>query len=151
MRKCEKWFYKSRKGLKIKRKFYYFMMRILFSCDIPISVKGGKGLFLPHNGLGVVINSKAVIGNNCTIYQNVTIGGNGKIVDGKVTNSGAPKLEDNVIIFSGACVLGPITIGENSYIGANAVVTKDVPQNSLVVGNGIIKERNFDYNVGRNN
>ena len=151
MRLCEKWLYKSRKGTKIRKKIYTNLMRIVFSCDIPSTVKCGKELMLPHNGLGVVVHDKATIGNNVTIYQNVTLGGNGKIIDGKITNTGGPTIEDNCAIFCGACVLGPITIGHDSYIGANAVVTKNVPPNSVVVGNGIIKEKKHEYNLGRNN
>ncbi len=149
MRKAEKWFYQTQKGFKFKRKLFSLLLRIIFACDIPLGVKSGKNLELPHNGLGVVMHNKTVIGNNCIIYQNVTIGGNGKIVDGKSVNSGAPTIEDNVAIFAGACVLGPITIGKNSYIGANAVVTKNIPPNSLVVGNNIIKPRTFTYNTGK--
>ncbi len=62
-------------------------------------------------------------------------------------NNGGPTLEDGVFVFAGACVLGPITIGHDSYIGANAIVTKDVPPNSIVVGYNIIKPRTFDYNT----
>ncbi|MGX8703348.1 MAG: serine O-acetyltransferase [bacterium] len=62
-------------------------------------------------------------------------------------NQGAPVLEEGVAVFAGACVLGPVTIGENSIIGANAVVTKDVPPNCLVYGNpAVIREKNFEYN-----
>ncbi len=127
---------------------WHYALRIFFSCDIPISVKVGTDFQLIHNGLGVVMHPKTVIGNNCKIYQNVTIGGNGKIINGK-TISGAPIIQDNVAIFCGACVLGPITIGHDSYIGANAVVTKDVPPFSLVYGNpSIITERQFEYDFG---
>ena len=82
---------------------------------------------------------------NTKIYQNVTIGGNGKIINGRV-QTGAPVLQDNVAVFAGACVLGPITIGHDSIIGANSVITKDVPPNSLVFGNpATIKKLNFKY------
>lgn len=132
------------KHVPVIPKLLWIINRIIFSCDIPPSVKSGDNLQLYHNGLGCVFHPKTIIGNNCSIYQNVTLGGNGKIIDGKV-NRGGPILEDNVKVFSGACVLGPITIGKDSYIAANAVVTKDVPPNSLVFGNPcVIKERTFD-------
>lgn len=125
-------------------KLIWIMNRIVFSCDISASVKTGKCLQLYHNGLGVVIHPKTIIGNNCAIYQNVTLGGNGK-KDKGISQSGAPTLEDNVKVFCGACVLGPITIGHDSYIGANAVVTKNVPPDSLVFGNPCqIVKRSFE-------
>ncbi len=150
LRKAEKWLYKQKMGGKLKKKLYNKLLRIVFSCDFPTTTKIGKGIMLPHNGLGVVIHPKAEIGNYCVIYQNVTLGGNARIdKDGVIKNAGAPKLEDGVAVFTGACVLGPIIIGHDSYIGANAVVTKDVPPNSIVVGYNQIKERNFEYNFGR--
>lgn len=142
MRKAEQWAYKSICGSK----FYKMLLRLVFSADIPCTVKIGKNLRLPHNGLGVIIHQRAVIGDNCVIYQNVTLGGNGVILKDGSVRQGGPVLEDGVAVFSGACVLGPITIGRGSYIGANAVVTKDVPPNSIVVGNpGVIKPRTHDY------
>ena len=147
LRKAEKCFLKSRKS-KFFKKYYTNMLRIVFACDIPATVEVGEGFELIHNGLGVVIHPRAKFGKNCKVYQNVTIGGNGKIIDG-VTQVGAPIIEDNVAIFAGACVLGPIRIGHDSYIGANAVVTKDVPPNSLVYGNpAVITERKFAYDFG---
>lgn len=115
-------------------KVFWAINRIIFACDIPFTVSCGDGTQFYHNALGVVIHPKTVIGNNCRIYQNVTLGGNGKTVNGKPVG-GAPILEDNISVFCGACVLGPIRIGHDSYIGANAVVTKDVPPNSLVLAN----------------
>lgn len=143
MRTAEKWMYKATNGSKL----YSFFLRVIFACDIPTSVKVGKNVQLPHNGNGIVMHNKTVIGNNCVIYQGTTLGGNGVIdKDGNVRR-GAPILEDGVAVFCGACVLGAITIGHDSYIGANAVVTKDVPPNSLVVGNpAVIKERKITYN-----
>ena len=142
MRQAEKWAYKAINGSKICQT----LLRVIFSADIPSTVKIGKNLKLPHNGNGIVIHRNAVIGNNCAIYQHVTLGGNGVIsVDGSVRRGG-PTLEDGVVVFCGACVLGPITIGHDSYIAANAVVTHDVPPNSLVVGNpAVVKPRTFDY------
>lgn len=92
----------------------------------------GKNLFIDH-GTGVVIGETAVIGDNCTIYQGVTLGGTGK-----EHNKRHPTLKDNVIVGAGAKVLGNITIGNNVKIGANAVVLKDVPDDCTVVGIGRI-------------
>lgn len=88
----------------------------------------GKELFIDH-GMGVVIGETTIIGDNVTIYQGVTLGGTGK-----ERGKRHPTIGDNVVIGTGAKVLGNIVIGDNSYIGANAVVVKDVPQNSTVVG-----------------
>lgn len=137
--------YYVRKWYKLAR-VYEWILRVAFSCDIPAEVEFSKSAQLIHNGLGCVIHPKAIIGDDCKIYQNVTLGGNGKILNGKPVK-GAPKLENNVAVFSGACVLGPITIGHDSIIGANAVVTKDIPPHSLVFGNpAIVKVLNFEYN-----
>lgn len=88
----------------------------------------GKGLVIDH-GTGVVIGETTEIGDNCTIYQGVTLGGTGKDVGKR-----HPTLGDNVLVGAGAKVLGPIVIDSNSKIAANAVVLKDIPQNSTAVG-----------------
>jgi serine O-acetyltransferase len=88
----------------------------------------GKGLFIDH-GMGVVIGETTVIGDNCTIYQGVTLGGTGK-----EKGKRHPTLKDNVMVSAGAKVLGSFTIGENSKIGAGSVVLKEVPPNCTVVG-----------------
>ena len=88
----------------------------------------GKGLFIDH-GSGVIIGETAVLGNNVTLYQGVTLGGTGK-EQGKRH----PTLEDNVMVSAGAKILGSFTIGENSKIGAGSVVLKEVPPNCTVVG-----------------
>ncbi len=88
----------------------------------------GKGLFIDH-GLGVVIGETAIIGNNVLIYHGVTLGGTGK-EQGKRH----PTIEDDVLIGSGAKILGNITIGKGAKIGANAVVLEDVPAGATVVG-----------------
>ena len=88
----------------------------------------GENVFIDH-GSGVVIGETAVIENNVTIYHGVTLG-----MTGKETGKRHPTIEDNVLIGAGAKILGNITIGKNSKIGANAVVLKDVGPNTTVVG-----------------
>ncbi len=102
--------------------------RFMTGIEIHPGAKIGQGLFIDH-GMGVVIGETSEIGNNVTLYQGVTLGGTGK-----EKGKRHPNIGDNVVIGTGAKVLGNITIGENSYIGANAVVLKDVPPNSTVVG-----------------
>jgi serine O-acetyltransferase len=99
----------------------------------------GPGFFIDH-GMGTVIGETAEIGANVTLYHNVTLGG---VSWEKVKRH--PTLEDHVVVGAGAQVLGPITIGAHSRIGANSVVVKDVPPNSVVVGiPGRVKSRNGD-------
>lgn len=96
--------------------------------EIHPGAKIGKGLFIDH-GMGIVIGETAEIGDNCTIYQNVTLGGTGKDKGKR-----HPTVGDNVLIGCGAKVLGPFTVGSNSKIAANAVVLSEVPPNSTCVG-----------------
>ncbi len=88
----------------------------------------GKGLFIDH-GMGVVIGETTIIGDNCTIYQNVTLGGTGK-----ETGKRHPTLGNNVLVGSGAKVLGPFKVGDNARIAAGAVVLSEVPPNATAVG-----------------
>lgn len=88
----------------------------------------GKGLFIDH-GNGVIIGETAIIGDNVTLYQGVTLGGTGK-----ETGKRHPTIGDNVMISAGAKILGSFTVGENSKIGAGSVVLSEVPPNSTVVG-----------------
>ena len=97
--------------------------------DIHPGAKLGKGVFIDH-GTGVVIGETTVVGENCTIYQGVTLGGTGKDKGSKRH----PTLGNNVMVGSGAKVLGPITIGNNVRIASGAVVLSDVPDNCTVVG-----------------
>lgn len=113
----------------------YFIARLLSQIarhitgiEIHPGAQIGKGLFIDH-GMGVVIGETAIIGDNVLLYQGVTLGGTG-LEKGKRH----PTIGNNVVIGGGAKILGNITIGDNSYIGANAVVIKDVPPNSTVVG-----------------
>ena len=102
--------------------------RFLTGIEIHPGAKIGKGLFIDH-GSAVVIGETAEIGDNCTIYQGVTLGGTGKDVGKR-----HPALGDNVMIGSGAKVLGPFKVGSNSKIAANAVVLEEIPENSTAVG-----------------
>jgi serine O-acetyltransferase len=102
--------------------------RFFTGIEIHPGAKIGKGLFIDH-GMGVVIGETAEIGDNVTLYQGVTLGGTGK-----EKGKRHPTLGNNIVVGSGAKVLGPLKIGDNSKIGAGAVVLKDVPPNSTVVG-----------------
>ncbi len=96
--------------------------------EIHPGAKIGKGLFIDH-GSGVVIGETTEIGNNCLIYQGVTLGGNGK-----QKGKRHPTLGDNVMVGCGAKVLGPFTVGNNVNIASNAVVLEAIPDNSTAVG-----------------
>ncbi len=102
--------------------------RMFTGIEIHPGAKIGKGLFIDH-GMGIVIGETTEIGDNCTIYQNVTLGGTGKDKGKR-----HPTIGSNVMIGSGAKVLGPFTVGDNSKIAANAVVLSEVPPNSTCVG-----------------
>ncbi|WP_047541548.1 serine O-acetyltransferase [Methylotenera versatilis] len=102
--------------------------RFLTGIEIHPGATIGNRVFIDH-GMGVVIGETAVIGDDCTLYHGVTLGGTS-------WNKGKrhPTLEQGVVIGAGAKVLGPITIGKNAKIGSNAVVVKDVPENATAVG-----------------
>lgn len=102
--------------------------RFLTGIEIHPGAKIGKRLFIDH-GMGIVIGETATIGDNCTIYHGVTLGGTGKD-----KNKRHPDLGNDVIVGCGAKVLGPIKIGNNVKIGANAVVLKDVEDDNTVIG-----------------
>ena len=104
------------------------LARALTGIEIHPGATIGKNLFIDH-GMGVVIGETAVIGDNVTLYQGVTLGGTGK-----ETGKRHPTLGSNIVVGTGAKVLGNITVGSHSYIGANAVVLSSVPPNSTVVG-----------------
>jgi serine O-acetyltransferase len=103
--------------------------RTLTGIEIHPAARIGEGLFIDH-GMGVVIGETAEIGDDVTMYQGVTLGGTGFAVGKR-----HPTVQDNVTIGSGAKLLGPITVGHGSKIGANTVVIHDVPPNCTVVGN----------------
>ena len=109
--------------------------RFLTGIEIHPKSKIGKNLFIDH-GMGVVIGETSEIKDNVTIYHMVTLGGIAPSVDSNNQRDikRHPTLEDNVIVGSGAQVLGPVVIGKNAKIGANAVVTKNVPENAVMIG-----------------
>ncbi len=109
--------------------------RFLTGIEIHPKAKIGKNLFIDH-GMGVVIGETSEIGDNVTIYHMVTLGGISPSIDSNDQRNVKrhPTLKDNVVVGSGAQILGPVIIGKNAKIGANAVVTKDVPENAVMVG-----------------
>ena len=109
-------------------RFISQLARFFTLIEIHPGAEMGHGILIDH-GCGVVIGETTVVGDNCTIYQGVTLGGTGKD-HGKRH----PTLEDNVLIGSGAKVLGPFTVGRNSRIAAGAVVLEEVPPNATAVG-----------------
>ena len=109
--------------------------RFFTGIEIHPGAKIGKNLFIDH-GMGVVIGETSEIGNNVTIYHNVTLGGIAPSINSNDQRNVKrhPTLQDNVVVGSGAQILGPVVVGKNSLIGANAVVTKDVPDKSIMIG-----------------
>ena len=104
------------------------LARHLTGIEIHPGATIGEGLFIDH-GMGVVIGETTEIGDNCTLYQGVTLGGTGKDVGKR-----HPTLGNNVMVGAGAKILGPINICDNCKVAANAVVLKDIPENSTAVG-----------------
>lgn len=115
-------------GLKFLARWISQTTRFFTGIEIHPGAVIGRGLFIDH-GMGVVIGETAVVGDNCTIYQGVTLGGTGK-----EKGKRHPTLGDNVMVGSGAKVLGPFRVGSNSKIAAGAVVLSEVPENSTCVG-----------------
>mgnify|MGYP006220330175 FL=1 len=109
--------------------------RFLTGVEIHPKANIGKNLFIDH-GMGVVIGETSEIGDNVTIYHMATLGGISPSVNSNEQRNikRHPTLKDNVVVGSGAQILGPVTVGKNAKIGANAVVTKDVPENAVMVG-----------------
>lgn len=136
-----------------KRKLFFLaraisqISRFFTGIEIHPGAKIGRRFFIDH-GMGVVIGATCEIGDGVTIFQGVTLGGTGKECGKR-----HPTLHDNVLVATGAKVLGAITIGENSKVGAGSVVLKDVPENSTVVGipgtvviqDGVKVRRNLDH------
>ncbi len=102
--------------------------RFFTGIEIHPGAQIGRGLFIDH-GMGVVIGETAIVGDNVVLFQGVTLGGTGK-----ETGKRHPTLRDNIVVGAGAKILGNIEVGSNAYVGANAVVIKNVPPNTTVVG-----------------
>ena len=137
----------ARKRYIDKGKVWYIhkwmnFFNILYGCHISVESKIGEGTILGYGGIGIIIHEKCIIGKNCIISQNVTLGGKDEIPGQKRPSFryiGNKKIEvpvicNNVKIGAGAVVLGPIVIGSNSIIGANSVVIDDIPPNSIACG-----------------
>ncbi len=115
-------------GVPLIPRMLSMITRWFTGIEIHQAARIGEGFFIDH-GMGVVIGETTEIGKNVTLYQGVTLGGTGK-----EKGKRHPTIGDNVVISAGATVLGPIKIGENSRVGAGAVVIQDVPPNCTVVG-----------------
>ena len=111
------------------------LSRFLTGIEIHPGAKIGRNLFIDH-GMGVVIGETSEIGNNVTIYHMATLGGIAPSINSNDQRQVKrhPTLSDCVVVGSGAQILGPVMIGANAKVGANAVVTKDVPENAVMVG-----------------
>ena len=117
-----------RGGRVITARFVSHVGRFLTGIEIHPAARIGPGVFIDH-GMGVVIGETAEVGENVTLYQGVTLGGTSLKRDKR-----HPTLERNVVVGTGAAVIGAITLGEGTRVGAGSVVVKDVPPNSVVVG-----------------
>ncbi|NLE13925.1 MAG: serine O-acetyltransferase [Clostridiales bacterium] len=117
-----------KRGMHFPARFISQAARFLTGVEIHPGATIGRGLFIDH-GSGVVIGETTEIGDNCTLYQGVTLGGTGKDVGKR-----HPTLGNNVMVGSGAKILGPFRIGDNSKIAANAVVLEEIPPDSTAVG-----------------
>ena len=115
-------------GLPFVPRYVSNIARQITGIDIHPGAKIGKNLFIDH-GTGVVIGETAEIGDNVTLYQGVTLGGIHLEAEKR-----HPTLGSNIVVGAGAKLLGPITLGDNVKVGANSVVTMDIPSNSIVVG-----------------
>lgn len=114
-------------------------------CAISVHAEIGEGTKFYHRGLGCVVHPNTIIGKNCIIFQNVTIGSRWS---GGVCEGEAPSIGNNVMVGAGAVILGNVRIADNVIIGANAVVITDIPENSIALGvPAIVKQRNDVGNV----
>jgi len=121
-----------RKGLKLAGRFFSYMGRFVTGIEIHPGATIGERFFIDH-GMGVVIGETSTIGNDVTIYHDVTLGGVSPGDDAKGSLR-HPQIGNNVIIGAGAQLLGPIKVGDNARIGSNAVVVKDVAAGATMVG-----------------
>ena len=120
------WFWM--KGMKHLAFYISYKTKVKTGIDIHPAAEIGTGIFIDH-GVGLVIGETSVVKDGCVLYQGVTLGGTGKD-----TGKRHPTLEEGVMVSAGASILGPVTIGEHSKIGAGSVVLKDIPPHSTVVG-----------------
>lgn len=126
--------YLWQKGWKLTARVLSQIARFLTGVEIHPGARIGNSFFIDH-GMGVVIGETSEVGDNVTLYHGVTLGGATVFTkNGKITTKRHPTLGNDVIVGAGAQILGPIKIGDNSKIGANAVVLKDVEANQTVVG-----------------
>ena len=134
---------------ELTARFLYGISRFLTGVEIHPGARIGKAFFIDH-GMGVVIGETTEIGDNVTLYHDVTLGGTTVFDEhGKVTTKRHPTIGNNVIIGSGAQVLGPIVIGDNVKIGSNAIVTKDVAPNTTVIGMAAHHVAEFRHSRGK--
>ena len=126
-------FYKA--GFDLLARIISQTIRFFTGIEIHPGAKIGKNLFIDH-GMGVVIGETSEIGNNVTIYHAVTLGGSSPSIDSERQRHEKrhPTIGNDVVIGSGAQIIGPVKIGNNARIAANAVVVKDVPENATMVG-----------------
>ena len=131
--KISNFFYKA--GFDLIARIISQTIRFFTGIEIHPGAKIGKNLFIDH-GMGVVIGETSEIGDNVTIYHNVTLGGSSPSIDSERQRHEKrhPTIGNDVVIGSGAQIIGPIKVGNNSRIAANAVVVKDVPENATMVG-----------------
>lgn len=120
-----RWFYLRR--IPVIPSLITGVVFLLYNSYIPASADIGPGTKLGYGGMGVVIHSRAKIGSNCIIGQQVTIGGRSR-------HLGVPVIGDNVYLGAGSKVLGPVTLGSDVVVGANAVVIHDIPDGCVVAG-----------------
>ena len=136
-------------NFKLIARFLSQISRFLTGIEIHPGARIGKAFFIDH-GMGVVIGETTEIGDNVTLYHDVTLGGTTVFDEhGKVTTKRHPTIGNNVIIGSGAQVLGPIVIGDNVKIGSNAIVTKDVASNTTVIGMAAHHVAEFRHSRGK--
>ena len=131
--KISNFFYKA--GFELLARIISQTIRFFTGIEIHPGAKIGKNLFIDH-GMGVVIGETSEIGDNVTIYHAVTLGGSSPSIDSERQRHEKrhPTIGDDVVIGSGAQIIGPIKVGNNARIAANAVVVKDVPENATMVG-----------------
>ena len=120
-------------------------LRRRYACDLPPEIEMDRRVGLVHNALGVVINRQTVFQGYAVVFQNVTIGD--RAIGERIEGKEAPVIGNRVFIGAGACLLGHIHIGDNVIIGANAVVTKDVPAGHRALGNPAVYTPIHDTSV----